>query len=136
VEEWSSGNGEVFITVSVHYQHQATDTLMETKVLSTIHCPCDADTAQWSLTFENLFMDWNIKLKHVTAVVVATTRPEVLRALSEKDLTLVPCLVHSLQVRSGNCLQLVRATKSISCMFFPNSVLHIKIFLINSYLRT
>ena len=81
-------------------------------------------------------MDWNIKLKHVTAVVVATTRPEVLRALSEKDLTLVPCLVHSLQVRSGNCLQLVRATKSISCMFFPNSVLHIKIFLINSYLRT
>lgn len=105
VEEWSSGNGEVFVTVSAHYQHQSTDTLMETKVLSTIHCPCDADTAQWSLTFENLFMDWNIKLKHVTAVVVATTRPEVLRALSEKNLTLVPCLVHSLQLCTGACFE-------------------------------
>ncbi|GFG39100.1 hypothetical protein Cfor_12234 [Coptotermes formosanus] len=105
VEEWGSGNAEVFITVSVHYQHQSTDTLMETKVLSTIHCPCDADTAQWSLTFENLFMDWNIKLKHVTAVVVATTRPEVLRALADKNLTLVPCLVHSLQLCTSACFE-------------------------------
>lgn len=108
MEEWCSGNGEVFITVAVHYQHQSTDTLMETRVLSTIHCPCDMDVAQWSVTFDNLFMEWDIKLEQVTAVVVATTRPEVIRALSDKDLTLVPCLVHSLQVqRSGDYSQLI-----------------------------
>ncbi|XP_021933757.1 zinc finger BED domain-containing protein 1 isoform X2 [Zootermopsis nevadensis] len=105
VEEWYSGNGEVFITLAVHYQHQSTETLMETKVLSTIHCSCDMDTAQWSLTFDNLFMEWDIKLEHVTAVVVATTRPEVIRALSDKDLTLVPCLVHSLQLCTGACFE-------------------------------
>lgn len=103
VEEWCSGNGEVFVTMAVHFQHQSIDAVLETKVLSTIHCSCDMDTAQWSATFDNLFMEWDIKLENVTAVVVATTRPEVIRALSDKDLTLVPCLVHSLQVkRSGN----------------------------------
>lgn len=102
MEEWCSGNGEVFITLAVHYQHQSADTLMETKVLSTVHCSCDMDTAQWSLTFDNLFTEWDIKLENVTAVVVATTRPEVIRALSDKDLTLVPCLVHSLQVKGSN----------------------------------
>lgn len=108
MEEWCSGNGEVFITVAVHYQHQSADALMETRVLSTIHCPCDMDIAQWSVTFDNLFMEWDIKLEQVTAVVVATTRPEVIRALSDKDLILVPCLVHSLQVhRSGDYSKLL-----------------------------
>ena len=104
MEEWSSGNGEVYITIAIHYQHQTTDSVLESKVLSTIHCPAEVDALHWNVTLDNVFMDWEIKVENITAVVVATNRHEVLKALSDKGLTLVPCLVHSLQVGIYVCV--------------------------------
>ncbi|PSN40139.1 hypothetical protein C0J52_13056 [Blattella germanica] len=105
VEEWCSGNGDIFITIAIHYQQQSADSQMETKILSTLHCPPETDAAQWSTSFDNLFAEWDIKIDRITAVVVATTRHEVLRALCDKGLTLVPCLVHSLQLCTSACFE-------------------------------
>ncbi|CAG2054014.1 unnamed protein product [Timema podura] len=99
VEEWSSGNGETFITVSVHYQ-PSLETLLETRVLATLHCSVDMDIAQWVMAFDSLLAEWYIKLNNITAVVVATSIPELINALSEKGLVIVPCLVYTLQFKN------------------------------------
>ncbi|XP_067011114.1 E3 SUMO-protein ligase ZBED1 [Anabrus simplex] len=103
LEEWCLASGEPYITVSAHFQ-QSMDPLLETKVLSTIHCAPDMDSLQWGVIFDNLFSEWEIKAENVTAVVTASTRQEVLVALTEKGFTLVPCLVHSLQMCTTSCL--------------------------------
>nr|CAD7575847.1 unnamed protein product [Timema californicum] len=95
-EEWSSGNGETFITVSVHYQ-PSQETLLETRVLATLHCSVDMDITQWIMVFDSLLAEWYIKLNNITAVVIATSIPELINALSEKGLVIVPCLVYTLQ---------------------------------------
>ncbi|GLH15752.1 Uncharacterized protein GBIM_20196 [Gryllus bimaculatus] len=97
VEEWNSSNGEYFITISVHFQ-QSFNPVLETKVLDTLHCGSEMDTAEWGNVFDVFFSEWDIKLEKVTAVVTATTKQEILMALAEKGLILVPCLVHTLQL--------------------------------------
>ena len=105
MEEWNSENGETFITIAFHYHHyhqQTAEPVLESKVLSTIHCSSEMDVSKWNIMLDNLFKEWEIKVENTTAVVVATNRYEVLKALSDKGLILVPCLLHSLQV-SMNC---------------------------------
>nr|CAD7201196.1 unnamed protein product [Timema douglasi] len=104
-EEWSSGNGETFITVSVHYQ-PSQETLLETRVLATLHCSVDMDITQWIMAFDSLLAEWYIKLNNITAVVVATSIPELINALSEKGLVIVPCLVYTLQLCASACFTL------------------------------
>ncbi|XP_049804110.1 E3 SUMO-protein ligase ZBED1 isoform X1 [Schistocerca nitens] len=104
IEEWSLASGELYITVSVHYQ-PSVEPVMETKVLCSIHCAADMDSSQWSITFDALFQEWDLKIDHITAVVIATTREEILTALSHKGLSLVPCLVHSLQLCTTSCFE-------------------------------
>nr|CAD7400819.1 unnamed protein product [Timema cristinae] len=104
-EEWSSGNGETFITVSVHYQ-PSQETLLETRVLATLHCSVDMDITQWVMAFDSLLAEWYIKLNNITAVVVATSIPELINALSEKGLVIVPCLVYTLQLCASACFTL------------------------------
>nr|CAD7264227.1 unnamed protein product [Timema shepardi] len=104
-EEWSSGNGETFITVSVHYQ-PSQETLLETRVLATLHCSVDMDITQWIMVFDSLLAEWYIKLNNITAVVIATSIPELINALSEKGLVIVPCLVYTLQLCASACFTL------------------------------
>lgn len=97
VEEWNLASGEAYVTMSIHYQ-PSPDPTMETKVLTTIHCASDMDCNHWSVVLDSIFQEWDLKPEHITAVVTATLREELLDALSQKGLALVPCLVHSLQV--------------------------------------
>ncbi|KAF7390105.1 hypothetical protein HZH68_011962 [Vespula germanica] len=104
IEEWRSNSNESFVTVSVYYQN-AGETSLECKVLSSIHAPLDWDKHQWSNTIDTLLLDWYLKVERITAVVVATSRSELLAALSAKGLTLIPCLLHTLQVCAQACFE-------------------------------
>ncbi|XP_020286493.1 zinc finger BED domain-containing protein 1-like isoform X2 [Pseudomyrmex gracilis] len=104
IEEWRSNNEESFVTVSVYYQNMEEATL-ECKILSTLHAPLDWDRTQWENTLDSLLLEWDIKVDRITAVVVSTSREELLMALSNRNLPVVPCLLHTLQVCAQTCFE-------------------------------
>lgn len=77
---------------------------LESKVLATAHCPNAVDGLDlheyWSVYIDALFMEWHINSSKVTAVIVATSREELIQTLASKNFILVPCLMYSLQVRN------------------------------------
>lgn len=104
IEEWKSNSDESFVTVSIYYQNPG-ETALECKVLSTIHAPLDWDEAQWGNVIDMLLYEWQIRLDRITAVVLSTSRIELLNALRSRDVTIVPCLLHSLQVCAQACFE-------------------------------
>ncbi|KZC14087.1 PREDICTED: zinc finger BED domain-containing protein 1-like [Dufourea novaeangliae] len=104
VEEWRSNSDERFVTISVYYQNVG-EPVLECKVLSTIHAPLDWEESQWGNTIDSLLLDWDLKIERITATVVATSRTELLTALTNRGLTLVPCLLHTLQVCAQACFE-------------------------------
>ncbi|XP_072756638.1 E3 SUMO-protein ligase ZBED1 [Anoplolepis gracilipes] len=113
VEEWKSNNEENFITVSVYYQNVGEATL-ECKVLSTLHAPLDWEESHWGSTIDSLLLEWDLKVEKITAVVVSTSRTELLMALSNRGLTLVPCLLHTLQVCAQACFENIDVANILS----------------------
>ncbi|XP_011865113.1 PREDICTED: zinc finger BED domain-containing protein 1 isoform X2 [Vollenhovia emeryi] len=103
-EEWRSNNGESFVTFSVYYQNMEEATL-ECKVLSTFHAPLDWEEAHWDSTINSLFVEWNIKPDRITAVVISTSRKGLHAALASRNLIVVPCLLHTLQVCAQACFE-------------------------------
>lgn len=104
IEEWKSNNEECFMTVSIYYQNIEEATL-ECKILSTFHAPLDWDENHWERIIDSLLKEWDIKIERITAVVVSTSRSELLVALTNRGLTLVPCLLHTLQVCAQACFE-------------------------------
>lgn len=104
IEEWKSNSDENFVTVSIYYQNPG-EAVLECKVLSTIHAPLDWEEPQWGGTIDSLLLEWDIKIERITAVVVATSRMELLAALTNRGVTLVPCLLHTLQVCAQACFE-------------------------------
>lgn len=104
VEEWKSNNDENFVTISIYYQNIGEATL-ECKVLSTLHAPLDWEESHWGSTIDSLLLEWDLKVEKITAVVVSTSRTELLMALNNRGLTLVPCLLHTLQVCAQACFE-------------------------------
>lgn len=104
IEEWQSNNDESFVTVSVYYQSNAEATL-ECKILSTLHAPLDWEEAQWGTIIDSLLLDWDLKVDRITAAVVSTSRTELIVALTNRGLTVVPCLLYTLQVCAQNCFE-------------------------------
>ncbi|KOX68204.1 Zinc finger BED domain-containing protein 1 [Melipona quadrifasciata] len=102
IEEWKSNSDEKFVTVSVYYQNSG-EPVLECKVLSTIHAPLDWEESHWGNMIDSLLLDWDLKIERITAVVVATSRVELLNALTNRGLTLVPCLLYTLQVCAQAC---------------------------------
>ncbi|XP_063217348.1 E3 SUMO-protein ligase ZBED1 [Bacillus rossius redtenbacheri] len=102
IEEWKSGNSETYVTFAIHYQ-QTMESPLETRVLNTIHCATDMDCSQWITVFDRILSEWSIKSYDITAVVIATSHLDLIKALSEKKLTIIPCLVHSLQLCTSVC---------------------------------
>ncbi|XP_014602964.1 PREDICTED: zinc finger BED domain-containing protein 1-like [Polistes canadensis] len=104
IEEWKSNFNESFVTISVYYQN-AGETTLECKVLNSLHAPLDWDKDQWCNVIDTLLHEWYLKIERITAVVVGTSRPELIAALVAKGLTLVPCLLHTLQVCAQACFE-------------------------------
>lgn len=104
VEEWKSNTNESFVTFSIYYQNNG-EAALEYKVLNTIHAPADWEESQWSSTIDSLLLEWDLKIERITAVVVGTSRTELLAALTNRGLTLVPCLLHTLQVCAQACFE-------------------------------
>ncbi|XP_068972598.1 E3 SUMO-protein ligase ZBED1-like [Bombus flavifrons] len=104
IEEWRSNSDERFVTISVYYQNSG-EPVLECKVLSTIHAPLDWEESQWGNAIDSLLLDWDLKIERITAVVVATSRTELLNALTNRGLTLVPCLLYTLQVCAQACFE-------------------------------
>lgn len=104
IEEWKSNSNENFVTVSIYYQNSG-EAALECKVLSTIHAPLDWEETQWGNVIDVLLYDWQIKIERVTAVVVSTSRIELLNALKSRNVTIVPCLLYSLQVCAQACFE-------------------------------
>lgn len=99
IEEWTSGNDETYLTFSIHYQHK-TEPLLETRVMSTVHCPTSAGVDlhdYWTVFIDALFSEWHINANKVTAIVIATHCTELIQVLASKNFVLVPCLMFSLQ---------------------------------------
>ncbi|XP_076296822.1 E3 SUMO-protein ligase ZBED1 isoform X1 [Lasioglossum baleicum] len=104
MEEWRSNSDERFVTISAYYQNSG-EPVLECKVLSTIHAPLDWEESQWGGMIDSLLLDWELKIERITAVVIATSRAELLSALSNRGITLVPCLLHTLQVCAQACFE-------------------------------
>jgi len=104
IEEWQSNNKENFVTFSVYYQNIEEATL-ECKILSTLHAPIDWEECNWANTIDSLLYEWNLKIERVTAAVVSTSRTELLTTLTNRNLTVVPCLLHTLQVCAQACFE-------------------------------
>lgn len=104
IEEWKSNNNENFVTISIYYQNIGEATL-ECKVLNTLHAPSDWEESHWGSTIDSLLFVWGLKVEKITAVVVSTSRAELLMALSNRGLTLVPCLLYTLQVCAHACFE-------------------------------
>ncbi|XP_011149169.1 zinc finger BED domain-containing protein 1 isoform X2 [Harpegnathos saltator] len=104
MEEWKSNSDENFITMSIYYQNPG-EAALECKVLSTIHAPLDWDESQWGNAIDILLYEWQIKIERITAVVVSTSRIELLNALRNRNVTIVPCLLYSLQVCAQACFE-------------------------------
>lgn len=104
IEEWKSNSNENFVTMSIYYQNPG-EASLECKVLSTIHAPLDWEEVQWGNTIDSLLCEWDIKIERITAVVVSTSRVELLNALRNRNVTIVPCLLYSLQVCAQACFE-------------------------------
>ncbi|KAL0125543.1 hypothetical protein PUN28_004570 [Cardiocondyla obscurior] len=104
IEEWQSNNNESFVTLSVYYQNTEEATL-ECKILSTLHAPADWEEFQWTSVIESLLFEWDIKIERITAVVVSTSRAELFQALTNRGLTVIPCLLYTLQVCAQACFE-------------------------------
>lgn len=104
IEEWKSNSDENFVTISIYYQNPG-EAALECKVLTTFHAPLDWDESQWGSAIDLLFCEWEIKIDRVTAVVVSTSRVELLNALKTRNVTIVPCLLYSLQVCAQACFE-------------------------------
>lgn len=104
IEEWRSNNSENFVTLSVYYQN-AEDATLECKILSTLHAPLDWKEFHWESTINSLFHEWDLKDERITAVVVSTSRRDLVTALTSRGLTVVPCLLHTLQVCAQDCFE-------------------------------
>ncbi|XP_043503911.1 E3 SUMO-protein ligase ZBED1-like isoform X2 [Polistes fuscatus] len=104
IEEWKSNFNESFVTISVYYQNTG-ETSLECKVLNSLHAPLDWDKDQWCNVIDTLLHEWYLKIERITAVVIATSRAELIAALVAKGLTLVPCLLHTLQVCAQACFE-------------------------------
>ncbi|XP_058793121.1 E3 SUMO-protein ligase ZBED1-like [Phymastichus coffea] len=102
VEEWTSNFGENFFTFMIYYQIPG-EAALESKMLSTIHAPKDWNEVQWGNTIDTLFNDWCIKLEKITAVIVSTNRTDFINALICRGLTVISCLLHSLQICAQAC---------------------------------
>ncbi|XP_012528947.1 zinc finger BED domain-containing protein 1 [Monomorium pharaonis] len=104
IEEWRSNNDESFVTVSVYYQNNGEATL-EYKVLSTLHAPQDWEEPQWGSVIDSLLLDWDLKVERITAAVVSISRADLITALNNRGLTVVPCLLYTLQVCAQTCFE-------------------------------
>ncbi|XP_034938435.1 zinc finger BED domain-containing protein 1-like [Chelonus insularis] len=102
IEEWKSNSDENFVTISIYYQIPG-ETTLDTKILSTIHAPLDWGEHQWGSVIDNLLLDWDLRIEKITAVVVATARSEIINALTSRSLTVIPCLLYTLQVCAQAC---------------------------------
>lgn len=102
VEEWTSNFGENFFTFIIYYQI-SNDAPLESKMLCTIHVPKHWDVTQWGNKIDSIFSDWSIKFEKITAVVVSTNRTEFITALTNRGLSVIPCLLHSLQICAQAC---------------------------------
>ncbi|XP_063988233.1 E3 SUMO-protein ligase ZBED1-like [Diachasmimorpha longicaudata] len=104
VEEWRSNSGESFVTISMFYQNPGEATL-EVKVLSTVHVSQDWGEGQWGSMLDAVMLDWELRIEKITAVVVGTMRNDLVAALSSRGLTVVPCLLNTLQVCAQACFE-------------------------------
>lgn len=104
VEEWRSNSGETFFTFLIFYQNPG-EIVLESKILNTVHAPLEWDEMQWGNVIDSMLVEWEIKLEKITAVVVGTSRTELLNALATRNMALVPCLLHTLQICAQACFE-------------------------------
>lgn len=97
VEEWTSNIGENFFTFLIYYQNIG-EASLESKILCTMHAPNEWTEQQWGIILDTVLNDWCVKIEKITAVVLATNRSEFVNAVLSRGLSVVPCLLHSLQV--------------------------------------
>jgi hypothetical protein len=102
-EEWKSNDNESFVTISVYYLNVEEEAELECKILSTIHTPSDWEETHWNNMIDTLVLEWDIKVEKITAAVVSSSRPELIIALTNRGLILVPCLLHTLQTCAQAC---------------------------------
>ncbi|KYM84659.1 PREDICTED: zinc finger BED domain-containing protein 1-like [Atta cephalotes] len=113
IEEWRSNNNENFVTMSVYYQNDEEATL-ECKILSTFHAPLDWEESHWGTVVESLLREWELKVEKITAVVVSTSKTNLLTALTNRGFTVVPCLLHTLQMCAQACFESPEVSQTLA----------------------
>ncbi|XP_014230778.1 zinc finger BED domain-containing protein 1-like [Trichogramma pretiosum] len=104
IEEWTSNNGENFFTFLIYYQNKI-EACLDSKVLSTLHIPKDYDVDQWRETIHDFLQEWNIPNHKITAFVVSSDRIELINALESLQISVIPCLLYSLQTCAQACFE-------------------------------
>lgn len=104
IEEWKSNAKETFVTFSIYYQHPG-ETTLDYKVLCTLHAPEDWEEVQWGIVIDAILTEWELRIEKITATVIALSIPGLIAALTNRGLTLIPCLLYTLQVCALACFQ-------------------------------
>ncbi|RZF44170.1 hypothetical protein LSTR_LSTR003810 [Laodelphax striatellus] len=117
-EEWLAASGDSYITMSVHFQQsvhsisidansenfkQGNEEQLQTKVLTTIQCSPLFDADHWWNLIDREMKDWGISKDSISAVIMGTSYEPLITALKNNDLTLIPCLLHTLQDICSRC---------------------------------
>lgn len=104
IEEWESNNGESFFTFLIYYQNK-TEACLDSKVLCTLHIPKDYSSEQWGETINDFLQGWHIDVNKITAFIVSSDRIELMNALRYLKISVIPCLLHSLQTCAQACFE-------------------------------
>lgn len=68
------------------------------RVLSTFSCPSSVEPSYWNITFNHLLEEWGLRVEKIKAVVCGSCRGEIVEAIMQRGLIVIPCLVQTLQV--------------------------------------
>ncbi|XP_011344629.1 zinc finger BED domain-containing protein 1-like [Ooceraea biroi] len=101
-EEWISNNTGSYVTISAYYL-KIEEAKLERKILTTILTQSDWKEKHWRNMIDILLREWDLNIEKVTAVVVSSSSTELIKALINHSLTVVPCLLHTLQVYGQAC---------------------------------
>ncbi|XP_039276985.1 E3 SUMO-protein ligase ZBED1 isoform X2 [Nilaparvata lugens] len=102
-EEWQAACGDAYITMSLHFQQQGNEEQLHTKVLTTMHCSPLFNADHWSNMIDRELKEWGISEDSISAMIVATNHEPLIAALKTTKITLIPCLLYTLQDICSTC---------------------------------
>lgn len=106
IEEWKSQDDQTYLTFSVNYQNSQ-ELILENKVLSTVHVANEWTMHQYTIMLESVMQQWNLNVNKISTVITSSaSESNLVKALQGQGLTVVPCLLNTLQKCADECFDI------------------------------